>query len=162
MTPSELKERIARLQKPLTYLEGGISLYAGAATYTAMFSMDRCKRISSYFVRPDLDLRKKVLPEPQFYAQLNAIIGFEFVTPQDRIGPDLLARKNKPETRKFTDDAAYEESERQRLSDLTLEHNVPILRYELRWEQDGSEEKFAGALLATQQQQFIFELANKG
>lgn len=162
MTPSELKERIARLQKPLAYLEGGVSLYAGAATYTAMFSMDRSKRINSYFVRPDLDLRKKVLPEPQFYAQLNAIVGFEFITRQDRIASDLLTRKHKPETSKFADDAEYEESERQRLSDLTLEHNVPILRYALRWEQDGSEEKFAGALLATQQQQFIFELANKG
>lgn len=162
MTPSELKERIARLQKPLAYLEGGISLYVGAATYTAMFSMDRSQRTNLYFVRPDLNLRKKVLPEPQFYAQLNAIVGFEFITSQDRIALDLLARKHKPVTSKFVDDAESEESERQRLSDLTLEHNVPILRYVLRWGQDGSEEKFAGALLATKQQQFIFELANKG
>ncbi|ARO31286.1 hypothetical protein NXC14_CH03382 [Rhizobium sp. NXC14] len=162
MTPSDLKERIARLQEPLAYLEGGVSLYAGAATYTAMFSMDRSKRIVSCFVRPDRDLRKRVLPEAQFYAQLNAIADFEFITSQDRIRPELLARKNKPITNKFADDTAYEESERQRLSELTLEHNVPILRYVLRWEKDGPEETLAGALLATQQQQVLFELANKG
>lgn len=162
MTPSELKERIARLQKPLAYLEGGMSLYLGAVTYTAMFSMDRSKRIVSCFMRPDVNLRKKALPEPQFYARLNAIADFELITPQDRIKADLLARQNKPRTSKFADDAAYEESERHRLSDLTLEHDVPILRYALRWEKDGPEDKFAGALLATQQQQFLFELANKG
>lgn len=162
MTTSELKERIARLQKPVPYLDGGVSLYAGAVTYTAMFSMDRSKRIISCFMRTDMNLRKMALPEPQFYAQLSAIADFEFITPQDRIKGDLLARQNKPRTSKFADDAAYEEGERQRLSELTLEHNVPILRYALRWEQDGLEEKFAGALLATQQQQFLFELANKG
>ena len=149
MIPSELKERIARLQKPLAYLEGGVSLYAGAVTYTAMFSMDRSKRIISCFMRPDLNLRKQALPEPQFYAQLNAVLGFEFITWQDRINVDLLARQNKPRTSKFADDAAYEESERQRLSNLTLEHTVPFLRYALRWNKEGSEENFAGALLAT-------------
>lgn len=162
MAPSELKERIARLQKPLAYLEGGASIYAGAVTYTAMFSMERSKRIISCFARPDLDLRKKLLLERQFYAQLNALSAFELITPQDRIRSDLLARKDKPVTRKFADDADYEESERQRLSKLTLEYTVPILRYVLRWEKEGPQETFAGALLATRQQQLLFELANKG
>jgi hypothetical protein len=162
MTPDEIKERIARVKGPLTYLDGGMVLYSGKVTYVAFFGMDKRNRTIRVTARPDDRLSKTEYPVREFYIKLAEVCDFNHVTMQDRIAKDLLSRKPKPATYSFAEDKEWLAGETARLGALTLDHTVPILRFDLQWSLDGDRESFAGALLATKQQQFLFELANKG